>query len=91
MRRAVRLTESPMMVNVRRYAVPMSQANTWPRFTPTLTGRGRGSSMSMRTARSSRPSSSSCVVGTPAVRMIFPPLASMSEDKKVTDSRSAAR
>ena len=81
---------SPMTVKVRRYAVPMSPAKTCPRFTPIRIGSGWGASAMRRAARRRRPSSSSSVTGTPVMRMTLPPLASMSEARKVTDSESAA-
>ena len=63
MRRAARLTASPMTVKVRRYGGPTSPTKTEPRFTPIRIGNGRSASMISRTASSMRCSSSPEVDG----------------------------
>ena len=93
MTRAARLTVSPMTVTVARCGEPMAPANTWPRLSPARTWIGQASCTlrctMWREARSSRPWSSSAVVGNPATRMTLPPSSARSVARKVMPSVSA--
>ena len=72
-RRAARLTVSPITVNVRRRSEPRSPMNTGPRLSPARIGSATSASRISRAVRTA--ASSSCPVdrGAPAVRMILPP------------------
>ena len=83
-RRAASAAVSPSTVYVLLYGAPTWPVNTRPSLTPIRSGRGRPASITARTVRNIRSSSSPNVWGAPETRMIRPPSTSTSLSRNVT-------